>query len=377
MLDNLKLRTFVLPNRIMVLGGYGNFGKRISKALAAKGIDVLIVGRSFEKSERLATEIGKSATPLCFDVPGELGAFLAVHRPDAIINTVGPFQHQGYETARIAIAHGVHYVDLADGREFVCGISELDASAKKAGVAVISGASTVPALSDAVVREYRGEFSSLEQMRYGISPGQGAERGLATTQGILSYVGKPLSPFPSIKKRVFGWQNLYRQFYPGLGNRWMANCEIPDLDLLPQRHDIKTIQFSAGLELAPLHLGLWAMSWVIRFGVPIKLQNFAGPLLKISNWFNGFGSSDGGMHVLLSGKSASDPKTQIERSWFIIAKDGDGPHIPTIPAILLAQRIAGGDGPPAGAYACVGLVSLTDYVTELQDKKIEVVTQSR
>lgn len=366
-----------MPNKIMVLGGYGNFGKRISRALAAKGIDVLIVGRSLEKSKRLADEIGHHATPLCFSVPDDLGQFLAEHRPAAVINTVGPFQHQGYETARIAISHGVNYVDLADGREFVCGISELDSLAKNAGVAVISGASTIPALSDAVVSEYRGEFSSIRNLKYGISPGQGAERGLATTRGILSYVGKPLAPFPSIKRRVFGWQNIYRQPYPGLGKRWMANCDIPDLDLLPKRHNIKTIQFSAGLELAPLHLGLWALSWIIRLGIPLKLEKLASPLLKISNWFNRFGSSDGGMHVVIAGPSASDPTKTIERHWFIIAKNGDGPHIPTIPAILLAQRFATGNLPPAGAYPCLGLVSLSDYVCELEGPNFEVVTERR
>lgn len=359
----------------MVLGGYGNFGKRIVHALVAKGIEVQIVGRNLGKATKLAKEAGKLSTPLCFDVTQDLADALQTHSPSVLVNTVGPFQAQGYDVARVAISNGVHYIDLADGREFVCGVSELDALAKETGVAVISGASTVPALSDAVVSEFAQEFSSIELLKYGISPGQGAERGLATTQGILSYVGKPLAPFASIQDRVFGWQNLYRQHYPGLGNRWMANCEIPDLDLLPQRHDIKTIQFSAGLELGLLHLGLWAMSWIVLMGLPIKLEKFAPILLKMSNWFNGFGSSDGGMHIVLRGKSVKDPKEDIERRWFIIARNGDGPHIPTIPAILLAERLALGEKMPAGAYPCMGLVNLEDYVAALSAKNIEVITE--
>jgi hypothetical protein len=42
-------------------------------------------------------------------------------------------------------------VDLADGRDFVCGIDVLDPQAKAAGVLLLSGASSVPALSSAVV----------------------------------------------------------------------------------------------------------------------------------------------------------------------------------------------------------------------------------
>jgi hypothetical protein len=54
-----------------------------------------------------------------------------------------------------------------------------------------------------------------------------------------------------------------------------------------------------------------------------------------------------------------------ERRWFIVAKDGDGPQIPCVPAILLARNLALGKEMARGAYACVGLVSLEDYAREL------------
>lgn len=81
------------------------------------------------------------------------------------------------------------------------------------------------------------------------------------------------------------------------------------------------------------------------------------------------------MHVILRGKSAENPSEKIERRWFIIARDGDGPHIPTIPAILLAERLALGEKLPTGAYPCMGLVNLEDYVTALSSKNIEVITE--
>ena len=53
------------------------------------------------------------------------------------------------------------------------------------------------------------------------------------------------------------------------------------------------------------------------------------------------------------------------RRWFIVAKDGDGPQIPCVPAILLASDWARGEEMARGAYACVRLVSLEDYSREL------------
>jgi hypothetical protein len=57
----------------------------------------------------------------------------------------------------------------------------------------------------------------------------------------------------------------------------------------------------------------------------------------------------------------------LTRTWFIVAEAGDGPQIPTIPAILLAKRLYGKDpGLATGAYPCVGLVRLDDYLDALK-----------
>jgi hypothetical protein len=357
-------------NKVLILGGYGNFGKRIARSLRAKDVQVIVAGRSMSKAMQIFAEDAEGLEFTCFDVFKDLPAQLATLRPKVVINTVGPFQGADYDVAKTCIKAGVHYIDLADARQFVCGFSELDQAARDAGVVAISGASTVPALSSAVVNAYKDRFALFDLMRFGISPGQQAERGLATTKGILSYVGKPLSPFRSIRDRVYGWQDIYRQSFPTLGKRWMANCEIPDLDLLPEAYGIKRIQFSAGMELSVVHLGLWLMSWLVRIGLPLNLSRLAGPLLKISNWFDRFGSADGGMFVHLSGVGANGQAQAL--TWYIEAFDADGPHIPTIPAILLAVRLVNGPEMPLGAYPCVGLVELDDYLQALGAKAVKV-----
>ncbi len=355
---------------VLILGGYGNFGKRIAAALVAKGIPVIVAGRNRQKAHALAEKLGKNAEAASFDIHDQLEKHLQLIKPTVVINTCGPFQNADYSVAKICIANKVHYVDLADGRDFVTGISSLDDQAKAQNISVISGASTVPGLSSAVLEHYTDEFSTIDSLKYGISPGQKAERGLATTKGIMSYVGRPLKPFSSMTNHPHGWQNIYRQDYPGLGKRWMANCEIPDLDLLPARYGIKKIQFSAGLELSIMHLGLWALSWIVRMGIPFPLQRLGSPLLTVSNWFDVFGSADGGMHMIISGKD-KDCKPHT-RKWFIIAKDGHGPHIPTIPAIVLATRLAQGEYLSPGAMACLRLVSLEEYLAELNEFVVEV-----
>jgi saccharopine dehydrogenase-like protein len=364
---------------VLILGGYGNFGKRIARALTNDGIPVTIAGRSAEKAAKLQQELQRDL-PLShvavavFDASVDLRACLQETRPSVVVNTCGPFQSADYTIAKTCISQAIHYIDLADGRDFVTGISGLNRSALAQGVSVISGASTVPGLSSAVAAHYQSEFAAIDEMRHGISPGQQAERGLATTMGILSYVGKPLKPFPGGGKTAYGWQDIHRQDYPGLGGRWMANCDVPDLDILPDRYGIGTIRFSAGLELGALHLGLWALGWLVRIGVPLNLPRWAGWLLKASNLFDRFGTADGGMHVVLKGKGKDgNPRT---RRWFIVARHGDGPHIPTIPAIVLARDIARGVSVPKGAMPCVGLIDLDRYIDELSAFAVETMTDA-
>ncbi len=359
-------------NKILILGGYGNFGSRIAVALAKSGLPIMIAGRNKQKAKKLADEIKKnypdvSVETAIFDINKALAEPLEKYAPKIVINTCGPFQFSDYAVPESCIEHNIHYIDLADGREFVTGITSLNDKAKAAGILLVSGASTVPGLSSAVLEQYKDEFSQIDSLRYGISPGQKANRGLATTKAIMSYVGKLLKPFPGHEKN-YGWQNIYRQRYPVLGKRWMANCEVPDLDLLPARYGIKSIRFSAGMELSFMHIGIWIMSWMVRLGLPLDLTNKASFLLNVSNWFDYFGSPDGGMHMIIKGKGKNGKVKEIK--WFIIAKDGDGPQIPPIPAIVLAKKLSAGKLLDTGAKPCVGLVSLNEYLNELKEFNI-------
>jgi len=348
---------------VLILGGYGNFGKRIATALSRMGVPVIVAGRDRSKAETLAASLplARAAT---VDIHRDLDACLAHERPSVVVHTSGPFQGADYAVAQTCIRAGVSYVDLADGRAFVRDFRHLDAEARAAGVTAISGASTVPGLSSAVIEHFRPEFGTLDRADFGISPGQKAERGLATTRGILSYTGRRLVSFAG-HPHAYGWMDNRSQVYPKLGRRWFANCDIPDLDLLPEAYGLKDIRFGAGMDLPLLHFGLWGLAGLVRLGLPLDLPRFAGPLLKASDLFNVFGSSAGGMHMILGG-TGHDGRP-LTRTWFIVAEAGDGPQIPTIPAILLARRLYEKDpGLRAGAYPCVGLVRLEDYLDALK-----------
>lgn len=360
--------------KILILGGYGNFGKRVARLLAHRRIPAIIAGRDAAKAEAVAMEIGGGFTASAFDVRRTLAEHIRTLRPKVVVNTCGPFQSTDYSIAGICIAEGVHYVDLADARDFVGGFDQLDANAKAAGTIAISGASTVPCLSSAVIEHFLGtDFSSINTLNYGISTGQRTERGVATAKSILSYAGQSLRPFAG-HPRAYGWQDIHRQDYPELGRRWMANCEVPDLDILPSRYGIRSIRFAASMEMAPVHFSIWALGWLVRCGLPVDLPRFAPALLSLARLLDVFGSDKSGMHMVMRGLAQNGEP--LERRWFIIARDGFGPFIPAVPAALLAERLAAGTtGLSPGAYDSAGLITLDDYLFAIQHLPIHTVTQ--
>lgn len=350
--------------RVLIIGGYGNFGSFISRSLVKHDkIKLVIAGRSLNKAEALAQEINAEAAVI--DIHESLGARLQEIKPDIVIHTSGPFQSQGYDVAEACINCGAHYIDLADGREFVSGIDCLDLKAKQANTLVVSGASSVPCLTSALIDHYRESFKALESLDYGITTAQKTTRGVATTAAILSYTGKPFKTHIDGEEQVvYGWQGLRSRKYPGLGLRLLGNCNVPDLELFPKKYpELKTVRFYAGLELPFIHVTLWALSWLVRIGLVKSLEPLAPALLKLSFLFDWLGSANSGFHMDLTGKDWSGENKTIR--FELTARSGDGPFIPCMPAILLAKKLANDEIRDRGATPCVGIISKEEYLDAL------------
>ena len=368
-----------MTKRVLVLGGYGNFGRFICQELAKDAnIQLLVAGRSMEKAKDFVQTLPVSnvPSPVQLDVQVDMSQALHTLQPDLVINTVGPFQGQSYDVPNACIAAGCHYVDLADGREFVANIGSLNSAAKTREVAIIAGASSVPALSSAVMDKYLPQFCSLDGVEYGISTAQHTTRGLATTQAVLSYAGKPIQTIiDGANQAVVGWQGIKPYQFEALGKRWLSHCDVPDLALFPARYPtLKSIRFYAGLELALQQFGVWCLSWLVRIGFISNLADLAKMLLKASFLFDRFGGDESGFFMKLDGQGKQNtPKSLV---FELVAKSGHGPLIPCMPAILLAKKLAADQKFKHGAYPCVGLIGLDEYLKGLAGLDISWTVRS-
>lgn len=358
-----------MANRILVLGGYGNFGKLICEYLAQRSdIDLIIAGRNQGKADKLCASLKATGSrcqlsALVIDTYSDsfLHQLIQIHA-DIVIHTCGPFQGQDYHVANACITAGSHYIDLADDRRFVGDFQTLNKQALQHNVIAVSGASSVPGLSSVVIDHYATEFAELVDIDFAIVPGSNVDLGEATLKGILSYSGRP---FPSWEQGKYmdryGWMDN-RRLYLGetLGKRWLANVNIPDLELFPLRYPgVQRVRFQAGHELGIIHLSMAFMALLSRAGWVQHWERYSAGMLKVGHCLKQLGSDGGGMVIQLAGinKNGRPQKT----IWRLIASSGVGPRIPTISAIILADRILAGDLTVPGASPCLGMFSLEQF----------------
>lgn len=353
--------------KTLVLGAYGNFGARICRALAGEpAIELLIAGRDLGRARSLATELGHGAQGIALDwtAPGFADALRQLG-VELLIHTAGPFQQQDYAVAEAAAAAAAHYVDLADGRRFVCDFpAAMDAAFRMAGRTGISGASTVPALSSAVVEQLCRGWQQINTIDTCIAPAQTAPRGRATLAAVLGYCGEPVQIWDGGQWRVRpGWAAPTPVHFARLRPRLGALCDIPDLELFPQRYGVRQrVMFRAALEvgLTQRALGVLAGLRTRRLiGPPARL---AGLLNWLAPAFDFLGSALGGMVVRVEGRDALGQA--VRRAWHLAADQDHGPEIPCMAAIVLARRLALAQAHPHGAMACVGLLDLAAFEPE-------------
>lgn len=363
--------------RVAIIGGYGNFGSHVARALAPNdNIQLIIAGRDEAKGRAFSAQLAAAnqAEYAVYDIDGPIAALAAIE-PDLVINMVGPYNGQSYAVANAAIQCGAHYCDIADAREFVVGIAVLDAPAKRAGVAVLAGASSIPALTAAYLDKAVEDGIAVHSVRYGISGAEQANRGAGTVASVLSYVGEKFTTLRDGQmEEVTGWGGIHAVRYEELGTRWFGQANAPDLELFKDRYPtLRNHSFWAGHEIAMLHFGTAFMGLLRRARLLPRLDRLAEPLVAMSKFFNWLGKGRSGFHMVIDGHAADG--AHVTRKHSILARQGHGPFIPCVPVILIARRLASGEAFEAGARPCLGVVSLAAYREALSHLDVSWIDQ--
>jgi Domain of unknown function (DUF4166)/Saccharopine dehydrogenase NADP binding domain len=367
--------------KLLIVGGYGTFGGRLADLLVDEArLTIYIAGRNAQAAEKFCAERQAKARllPLAVDRL-KCRATLEELRPDLVVDASGPFQVYGddpYRLVKDCIAVGCNYIDLADGADFVSGISILDGQAKAVGCFVLSGMSSFPVLTAAVVRKLAIGFSGVEKITAGIAPSPFAGVGLNVVRAIASYSGKQVRILKDgtwTTGTGFFDSRVMVVNVPGevpLRPVRFALTDVPDLRILPlDWPEIKTMWMGAGPTPAVLHRLLWLAAGLVKLRILPSLLPFASLMNWVINTIR-WGEHRGGMIVEVESQSQ-------KRSWHLLAEGDGGPFIPSMAAEAIVRNYLSGRKPDSGARSGHHDLELEDYEPLLARRGIKHAMRMR
>ena len=362
------------------MGGYGTFGGRLAGLLADyPDLTLLIAGRNLHKAEQFIARQSVAAKMITttFDRDGDVLAQISALAPDIVIDASGPYQAYGerpYRVAEAAIALGAHYLDLADGSDFVCNIESLDRAAKDADVFVLAGASTCPVLTMAVARTISDDLISIASVTAGIAPSPFAGMGRSVVEAIAGYAGKQVALIRDGQLQqayTFASTRNFTIAPPGdvpLAPMTFSLIDVPDLKLLAGLDKpVGNTWFGVATTPAVYHRFLRLLARAVKSGMLPSLGPLAGIMHFVMNKLS-WGAHRGGMFVEVRGTDLRG--TNVRRSWHLIANGDDGPNVPALAAVAIIRKCIAGRVPASGARPAMNDIGLKDYLPMFRELNI-------
>ena len=359
--------------KVLILGGYGKFGGQLAELLCNETrLTLIIAGRSQAKATSFCEKLppGADRAGEAVDRNGDIETRLKEIAPDIVVDASGPFQAYGddpYRGAKAALAAGCHYVDFADGSDFVHGLGQFDAAARNSGLVVLSGVSSFPALTAAIVRHLSFDLRRVDAIIGGIAPTPYAGVGLSVVGAIAGYAGQKVSLRSNGKVRTAYALTETRDFTiapPGfvpLDRLRFSLVDVPDLDSLPELWpEVSTVWVGAGPVPAIIHRMLRGLAYLVRWRIIPSLAPFSRLLFHANNILR-WGEHRGGMFVEVEGETG-DGQT-VKRAWHLLAEGNDGTFIPSMAIETLIRRWVDGDPPQFGARISVWIASGSPLLT--------------
>jgi len=312
--------------RVLIVGGSGVFGRLLAHELIrTTSVDLILAGRGLSAAIAACRELGAPdrTSAIALDLGDPESLTRAARGCVAVACAAGPFQELSRELPMAAVRAGAHWLDIGDHEGWVVPVLDdatLDAAARDAGLAVIPGLSTVPALSGALARWGCERLPGADRARITLFIGNRNAKGVGAIASAMSS----------------GFRRPTRVDLP-FGRRIAYVGRSPDTELL--RRDLGLdAEFRVVLEWAPAGLLAFGLGplWS-RFGARSRSRG-ARILAAISRPFGRFGSEGGCLQVDLW-----DGKQRLS-----VTALSDDQRLGILPCAMALQRLLAGDLPERG-----------------------------
>jgi len=166
-------------SRLLLYGANGYTGRLTAALAAAKGLDVVLAGRSAEPIRRLGEQLRLPTRVVGLDDPGALANALA--DVATVVHVAGPFAVTSAPMLRACLATGTNYVDITGEIEVFEAIWSRAGEIRGAGITVVPGAGFDVVPSDCLAGYVAGQLERPTSLIIALRGLERASRGTMTT----------------------------------------------------------------------------------------------------------------------------------------------------------------------------------------------------
>ena len=345
---------------IVVLGGYGTFGARVSRELARRGHRVTVAGRDPARAAALAATLGDGHRALEVNATDVDSCRRALQGAAVVAVCAGPFSAIGPAAARAALLEGCHYVDIADDRAYIRGLRALDAEFRAASRCAAYGCSSLPAVSSALALSLLGGGAPPRRARVTLFIGAGNPKGRASVRAMVERLGRPIAAAEG-ERPGFGDPAAIDLPAP-FGRRTAYTFDGPEHDLFPSLLGVAAVDVRVGFELPLANAGFALMArlgirWGRRTAALLSALAAAVPL----------GGATGGAVLV---ELFWDDGRRAARA--LVAAD-EGQRMAALPCAVVADALATGAATVTGVLPPTAVVPAATLLSELQAAGLRIV----
>jgi hypothetical protein len=275
--------------RILILGGYGVFGRLLAKELLDRTPHtVILAGRSQRAATAAGSQLGNGdrtrAVTVDLHHPDSLLPVLA--DADAVVCAAGPFQGLSPQIVLRSLRAGVHWLDISDDPDWIASVlhsQEIQHLGRERDLVVAPGMSTTPAISSALAELCRKRLPSAMSVRTALFIGNRNVKGAGV---IASALVSCRSPWEDVDLLSYGHRRGWRAPSPDAVVFGAATGCTTRFVVVPE-----------------WRLGARLLRAVARLG--LRDERLARVLARLARWSSVFGDRQGSIDVAVSDASGS------------------------------------------------------------------------
>jgi len=214
-----------VPGRLLIYGATGYSGKLLASHAAERGLAPIVAGRSAEKVNALAAQLGLEARTAALDDAPALRAMLA--GVGCVLHAAGPFSATARQMLEACLAERAHYLDITGEIPVFELCESLAVRARELGVMLMPGVGFDVVPSDCLAAHVAARVPEPQTLRIAIDALGTPTRGTAKTSVEMLGAGCLVRRAGRIVKLPAG--SLQRDFDFGFGPARCAGAPLADL----------------------------------------------------------------------------------------------------------------------------------------------------